>query len=68
MGFETANVHLGSRSPSDLQLAMDRLRRDLGQDWLAGATGRMERVTRKDHGAWAKYWKRHSRKAEGDDA
>ncbi len=68
MGFETANVHLGSRSPGDLQVAMDRLRRDLGQDWLATATGRMEKVTRKDHGAWAKYWKRHSHKSESDES
>ena len=64
MGFETANVHLGSRSPNDLQIAMDRLRRDLGGDWLATATGRMEKVTRKDHLAWMKYWKRHSHKSE----
>ena len=66
MGFETANVHLGSRSPSDLQLALDRLRDDLGQDWLAIATGRMERVTRKDHLAWVKYWKRHQPKSESN--
>jgi hypothetical protein len=68
MGFETANVHLGSRSPGDLQVAMDRLRRDLGQDWLATATGRMEKVTRKDHLAWVKYWKRHSNKSESDES
>ncbi len=68
MGFETANVHLGSRSPSDLQLAMDRLRRDLGGDWLATATRRMEKVTRKDHVAWMKYWKRHSHKSESNES
>ena len=68
MGFETANVHLGSRSPSDLQMAMDRLRRDLGEDWLTIATGRMENVTRKDHLAWTKYWKRHSHKSESNES
>ena len=68
MGFETANVHLGSRSPNDLQTAMDRLRRDLGGDWLATATGRMENLTRKDHLAWVKYWKRHSHKSENNES
>jgi hypothetical protein len=67
MGFETANVHLGSRNPSDLQMAMDRLRRDLGEDWLTIATGRMDNVTRKDHLAWTKYWKRHSHKSESNE-
>jgi Uncharacterized protein conserved in bacteria (DUF2252) len=68
MGFETANVHLGSRGPNDLQIAMDRLRQDLGGDWLATATGRMEKVTRKDHLAWMKYWKRHLPKSENNES
>jgi hypothetical protein len=68
MGFETANVHLGSRGPNDLQVAMDRLRQDLGGDWLATATGRMEKVTRKDHLAWMKYWKRHLPKSENNES
>jgi Uncharacterized protein conserved in bacteria (DUF2252) len=68
MGFETANVHLGSRSPSELQIAMHRLRQDLGGDWLAIATNRMEKVTRKDHQAWMKYWKRHSHKSESNES
>jgi hypothetical protein len=68
MGFETANVHLGSRSPSELQIAMHRLRQDLGGDWLATATNRMEKVTRKDHQAWMKYWKRHSHKSESNES
>ena len=60
MGYETANIHLGSRSPGDLQAAMDRLRQDLGGDWLITATGRMAKVTRQDHVEWTKSWSRHS--------
>ncbi|HEY5706945.1 MAG TPA: DUF2252 family protein [Terrimicrobiaceae bacterium] len=67
MGLETANVHLGSKSPGDLQMALDHLQRDLGEDWLAKATLRMEKVTRKDQLAWTKYWKRHSRKPESNE-
>jgi hypothetical protein len=52
MGFESTNIHLGNKSPSDLQTAMDRLRRDLGGDWLITATGRMAKVTRQDHMEW----------------
>jgi hypothetical protein len=59
MGFESANIHLGSKSPSDLQTAMDRLRRDLGGDWLITATGRMAKVTRQDHMEWKKHWNAH---------
>jgi Uncharacterized protein conserved in bacteria (DUF2252) len=64
MGFETANVHLGSRSPGELQTAMESLRRDLGDNWLATAAARMEKATRKDHKAWLKYWNRHSHKSD----
>jgi len=60
MGFETANIHLGSKGPSDLQTAMDRLRQDLGGDWLITTTGRMAKVTRQDHLEWKEYWNRHS--------
>ena len=65
MGFETANVHLGSRSPGELQAAMDGLRRELGDGWLVTAAAKMEKATRKDHQAWLKYWKRHSQKSGG---
>ncbi|MFZ0712139.1 MAG: DUF2252 family protein [Terrimicrobiaceae bacterium] len=68
MGFETANIHLGSRSPVDLQKALERLRLDLGDGWLATATGRMEKVTRKDYLTWMKYWMRHLRKSESDES
>jgi hypothetical protein len=60
MGFETANIHLGSKSPGDLQAAMDRLREDLGGDWLTAASGRMAKVTHQDHLEWKKHWKAHS--------
>ena len=66
MGFETANAHLGSRSPGELQTAMDGLRRELGDDWLVTAAAKMEKATRKDHQAWLKYWKRHSQKSGSD--
>jgi hypothetical protein len=66
MGFETANAHLGSKSPNELQTAIDCLRRDLGEDWLVTAAARMQKASRKDHQAWLKYWKRHSRKSESD--
>ena len=39
MGFETANAHLGSRSPGELQTAMDGLRRELGDDWVGNGGG-----------------------------
>jgi hypothetical protein len=68
MGFETANIHLGSRSPGGLQKALERLRLDLGEGWLATATGRMEKVTRKDYLTWMKYWKRHLRKPISDES
>jgi len=64
MGFETANIHLGSKSPSDLQTALNRLSQELGGDWLARATKRMENVTREDQLAWKKRWNRHSRSSK----
>ena len=60
MGFETANIHLGSKGPGDLQAAMDRLRQDLGGDWLITAAGRMAKVTRQDHMEWTNSRLRHS--------
>jgi hypothetical protein len=60
MGFESANIHLGSKSPSDLQTALKRLSRELGRDWLGTAVERMERATREDQLVWKKHWSRHS--------
>lgn len=61
MGFESANIHLGSKSPGELQTALSSLSKELGVDWLRAAAERMEQVTREDHLAWMKHWNRHSR-------
>ena len=61
MGFESANIHLGSKSPAELHAALARLNQELGRDWLRAATERMEKVTREDHSAWMKHWNRHWR-------
>ena len=61
MGFESANIHLGSKSPAELHAALARLTQELGRDWLRAATERMEKVTREDHSAWMKHWNRHRR-------
>ena len=53
MGQETANVHLGSRTPEALQKLMDQLDRDTR--WFPAATERMAASTRKDHTQWAKH-------------
>jgi hypothetical protein len=55
MGFETANIHLGSRAPADLLHSLDSLARELGSRWLEKATDRMVRATCKDHRAWVKH-------------
>jgi len=52
MGQETANVHLGSRTPDALQKLLDQLDRDT--QWFPAATERMAAATRKDHKRWAK--------------
>jgi hypothetical protein len=50
MGRETANIHLGSRTSTDLT---DRLRRlDRNRNWFPAATDRMVACTRKDHAKW----------------
>jgi Uncharacterized protein conserved in bacteria (DUF2252) len=54
MGFETANVHLGSRSPADLIHLLDSLAREAGSRWLEEATERMVRAVYKDHRDWVK--------------
>jgi hypothetical protein len=53
MGWETANIHLGSRSPADLRARLDRLERADGKSWLVQATEAMAAATRTDHKAWA---------------
>jgi len=54
MGFETANIHLGSRAPGNLAHSLDGLTRKPGSRWLEEATQRMVRATSKDHQDWVK--------------
>ncbi len=64
MGFESANIHLGSKSPAELGTALDRLVGELGADWLEAATERMVRATREDQLIWEKHWRRANRSAK----
>ena len=57
MGFETANIHLGSRSPADLISLLDSVAREVGSKWLEETTERMVRATCEDHRAWVKRYK-----------
>jgi hypothetical protein len=60
MGQETANVHLGSRTPEALHQLLDQLDRDT--QWFPNATERMAAATRKDHKRWAKHCKADPRR------
>jgi Uncharacterized protein conserved in bacteria (DUF2252) len=51
MGRETANIHVGSRTPEDLENLLNRLNRD--PEWFSTATEKMTVRTRKDHADWA---------------
>ena len=64
MGFESANIHLGSKSPAELGTALDRLVGELGADWLETATERMVRATREDQLTWEKHWLRANRSSK----
>jgi len=57
MGFETANIHLGSHSPADLIYLLDRVAREVGSKWLDEATEKMIRATCEDHRAWVKHYR-----------
>jgi len=57
MGFETANIHLGSRSPADLIHLLESLAREVGSRWLEQATERMVRAVYNDHRVWVKRYK-----------
>jgi hypothetical protein len=48
MGFETANVHLGSSTPKRLQEDLTKR----GSGWLLRAAWDMEKAVRADHHAW----------------
>lgn len=60
MGWETANIHLGT------QERLKALKKDLGERrgrWLHKAAKAMAETTRKDWKQWRKFWlKQHSRK------
>jgi len=55
MGRETANMHLGSRSPQELEASLKRLARD--ENWFSTATERMAACTRDDHAQWQSHEK-----------
>jgi hypothetical protein len=55
MGFETANVHLGSCAPAELIQSLEKLNRKPGSKWLEQATDRMVNAIHKDHHAWAEH-------------
>jgi hypothetical protein len=57
MGAETANIHLGSRSPEDLNQRLRLLESDLGGQWLHEATDAMTRSTARDSRQWRKQFK-----------
>ena len=54
MGWETANIHLGSRGPKGLATSLDALATGEGADWLAKAATDMAEITKKDQGEWPK--------------
>jgi hypothetical protein len=54
MGWETANIHLGSRSPKDLATCLDALIEGEGEEWLAKAATDMAEITRRDQAEWPK--------------
>jgi Uncharacterized protein conserved in bacteria (DUF2252) len=58
MGWETANVHLGSRAPEELQQRLDRLEHAVGKNWLVKAAEDMTACTKADARQWRKHWKR----------
>ncbi len=64
MGFESANIHVGSKSPAELGAALDRLVGELRADWLEAATERMMRATREDQLTWEKHWRRANRSSK----
>jgi Uncharacterized protein conserved in bacteria (DUF2252) len=64
MGFEVANIHLGTKGSAELRLGLTRLVEDLGADWLKSAAEGMVRATCDDQVAWKKHWTRHARSAK----
>jgi hypothetical protein len=58
MGWETANIHLGSRNPNDLGTRFEILERAVGKSWLVEAAEGMAASTRADHSQWATQWQK----------
>ena len=58
MGWEVANIHIGSRSPQDLAERLARLEREAGKGWLVEAAEAMMDCTRTDYKQWKKHVKR----------
>ena len=59
MGSETANIHLGSRSPDQLGQQLGELEKALGKNWLAAAAADMFAATQADYKRWRKHVRRH---------
>jgi len=57
MGWETANVHLGSKS--QLEAVREDLQRRRGEDWLCDAASRMRDATFRDWRVWRRWQKKH---------
>jgi Uncharacterized protein conserved in bacteria (DUF2252) len=53
MGWETANIHLGSRSPAQLMAALQRLEAEVAPDWLRTASFAMAECMREDYRVFA---------------
>jgi hypothetical protein len=56
MGWETANIHIGSRSPEYLMDRVGRLQREVGKHWLTDAAEKMRACTVEDFEQWKKRW------------
>jgi Uncharacterized protein conserved in bacteria (DUF2252) len=54
MGWETANVHLGSGRDAAREVRQDL--RDRGEDWLVTAAEQMLELTADDFSDWQDYW------------
>jgi hypothetical protein len=54
MGWETANIHLGSRNPTSLGNSLDALAATEGEQWLTKASADMAKITKKDQAEWPK--------------
>jgi hypothetical protein len=54
MGWETANIHIGSRSPDELGRQLGEVDKALGKQWLAAAAEDMFAATQADYKQWRK--------------